>query len=129
MNIRLYLPSALMLGMLAACGGDQTEAPPADEAAQPSEPVSTPEAAAPAPTGPAQPATAVLRNREGQEVGQATFTQDGNEVVVAVEGRNFEGGPKSIHIHQVGRCEGPAFASAGEHLNPGNRQHGLNNPS
>ena len=81
MNIRLYLPAALALGMLAGCGGDQAEAPPAETAQTPEPAVTqdpTPAAAVSAP-----PARAQLLNREGQEVGEVTFTQEGNEVVVA----------------------------------------------
>ena len=39
-------------------------------------------------------------------------------------------GAHGIHIHAVGVCE-PAgkFATAGGHFNPGNKQHGLNNPA
>ena len=33
-----------------------------------------------------------------------------------------------MHIHAVGRCEGPAFATAGGHFNPTAAQHGLSNP-
>ena len=33
-----------------------------------------------------------------------------------------------IHIHAVGRCDPPDFMSAGDHVNPTNRQHGLRNP-
>lgn len=33
-----------------------------------------------------------------------------------------------MHLHAVGKCEAPAFASAGGHLNPGSRQHGVDNP-
>ena len=32
------------------------------------------------------------------------------------------------HIHAVGTCEPPAFASAGGHFNPGNKKHGHKNP-
>jgi Cu-Zn family superoxide dismutase len=33
-----------------------------------------------------------------------------------------------IHVHTVGRCDGPGFESAGPHWNPTNRRHGMNNP-
>ena len=31
------------------------------------------------------------------------------------------------HVHSVGKCEGPAFTSAGPHFNPMNKKHGLKN--
>ena len=33
-----------------------------------------------------------------------------------------------IHVHAVAKCEGPAFTSAGGHLNPDMKHHGLENP-
>ena len=37
-------------------------------------------------------------------------------------------GPHGIHIHSVGVCTPPDFASAGGHLNPTKKEHGLENP-
>ena len=34
-----------------------------------------------------------------------------------------------MHLHTTGSCDTPEFASAGSHLNPGNRQHGSANPA
>jgi Cu-Zn family superoxide dismutase len=70
----------------------------------------------------------VLRNRSGSEVGTVNFRQEGNEVVVEINARNLEGGKRAIHIHDVGSCEAP-FDSSGPHFNPGNTEHGLNNPA
>ena len=33
-----------------------------------------------------------------------------------------------MHVHAVGRCDGPDFASAGPHWNPTGAQHGRDNP-
>jgi hypothetical protein len=32
---------------------------------------------------------------------------------------------KLVHLHTIGRCEGPGFESAGPHFNPHGRQHGF----
>jgi Cu-Zn family superoxide dismutase len=37
-------------------------------------------------------------------------------------------GVYGVHIHTVGRCDPPDFASAGPHWNPSGQQHGRNNP-
>ncbi len=38
-------------------------------------------------------------------------------------------GTLGIHIHSVGKCDLPDFKSAGPHWNPGNKQHGRDNPA
>jgi Cu-Zn family superoxide dismutase len=38
-------------------------------------------------------------------------------------------GLHGIHVHTIGRCEGPDFASAGGHWNPAGKKHGMNNPA
>ena len=37
-------------------------------------------------------------------------------------------GAHGIHLHSVGKCEAPTFASAGGHFNPDTKKHGQNNP-
>jgi superoxide dismutase, Cu-Zn family len=39
------------------------------------------------------------------------------------------GGPYGMHVHAVGRCDLPDFASAGPHWNPAGKQHGQDNPA
>ncbi len=34
----------------------------------------------------------------------------------------------ALHIHAVGKCEGPDFKSAGPHFNPDQTKHGIMNP-
>lgn len=127
-NVTAVLLGAMTI-LVAACGGDAADTVVVEETEVAAPPAPTaPASTAPASTAPATPATAVLRNRAGDEVGQATFRQEGNEVVIEVNARNLEGGDRAIHIHAVGQCEGPAFASTGDHFNPGSRAHGLQNP-
>lgn len=74
---------------------------------------------------------ATLQNVDGEFVGNAVFTQNGDEVTlqVTVDGFTAAGeGVHGIHIHTVGACT-PDFDAAGSHFNPTTAQHGLDNPS
>jgi len=80
---------------------------------------------------PAQPsvqAKAELKNKDGQVVGSATFRDAAGGVVVNVEVNAMSPGLHAVHVHAVGKCEGPAFTSAGGHFNPAQRKHGLKSP-
>ena len=69
-----------------------------------------------------------VRNVQGQLVGEASATREGNMVKVRMTVRGFTPGTFGVHLHQAGRCEAPDFASAGPHWNPAGKQHGRHNP-
>lgn len=73
-------------------------------------------------------AKAELKDSKGNHVGEAILKQKGADVKIAVRAEGLSEGQHGIHIHSVGKCEGPDFASAGPHFNPSNKQHGLQNP-
>jgi len=50
-------------------------------------------------------------------------------LVLPVAASGLPHGIHGIHLHSVGRCDPPDFASAGPHWNPAGRKHGLNNPA
>jgi len=74
-------------------------------------------------------AQAVLKSASGEEVGQATFSPVKGGVRVRVSARGLSPGKHGIHIHAAGKCEPPDFKSAGGHLNPAGKEHGLRNPA
>jgi superoxide dismutase, Cu-Zn family len=65
-------------------------------------------------------------------VGQAQIAQFPNELKVAIDLNSDylppSGGPYGMHLHTIGKCELPDFASAGPHWNPLGKQHGRDNP-
>jgi superoxide dismutase, Cu-Zn family len=79
---------------------------------------------------PAPPAAlARLVDDKGQAVGSAVFSQErGGGVRILVEVVGLAPGDHAVHIHEVGRCEPPAFESAGAHFNPTKAEHGTSNP-
>ncbi|MBI4246981.1 MAG: superoxide dismutase family protein, partial [Candidatus Rokubacteria bacterium] len=73
-------------------------------------------------------ATAELKNAQGQIVGTATLTEVASGVRIVVEARGLPAGEKGVHLHAVGKCDPPAFTSAGGHFNPEGKKHGLQSP-
>lgn len=73
--------------------------------------------------------TATLTDSAGRAAGTVQLHQDAAGVVlVRIDAAGLPAGPHGIHIHQTGKCEGPAFTTAGGHFNPANRKHGLESP-
>lgn len=73
-------------------------------------------------------ARADIKNAEGKTVGTASLRETKDGVLITVNVRELPQGLHAVHIHSVGKCEGPAFASASGHFNPLNKKHGLKNP-
>jgi len=71
-------------------------------------------------------ATATLIGIDGQEVGQASFSQGPSGVLILVQLHGLPPGPHGTHLHAVGACD-PAggFDSAGSHIGADHAKHGL----
>lgn len=98
--------SAAAIGALAACGATQG-------------------------MGGARPRefTVPIYGAAGQQVGMFTATQVGADSVrLVVESTGLPPGTHGTHLHTTGRCDAPQFTTAGPHLNPTSRQHGMRNP-
>lgn len=86
-------------------------------------------AAAPAAARGVDRAQADLKDADGKLVGRALIRQTADGLSVRVRASGLTPGPHGIHIHAVGTCAAPDFASAGPHWNPGGHQHGRKNPN
>ena len=69
-----------------------------------------------------------LVNASGQTVGSVRAWQTAGGVTFRIDATGLPHGIHGIHVHSVGRCDAPDFASAGGHWNPLARKHGLSNP-
>jgi Cu-Zn family superoxide dismutase len=70
-----------------------------------------------------------LINAGGQTIGTVRAWQTSGGVTFRIDARALPHGVHGIHVHAVGRCDPPDFASAGPHWNPTARKHGINNPA
>lgn len=74
-------------------------------------------------------ATVDLRSAAGTPAGTAILTAAGDRVTIAVTASGLPEGVHGVHLHTIGSCDAPAFATAGGHLNPAGHQHGTSNPA
>lgn len=73
-------------------------------------------------------ATAVLRTADGADRGRVMLAVTNGNMRVTVDASGLTAGAHGLHIHTVGKCDAPAFATAGPHWNPTMKMHGRDNP-
>lgn len=69
-----------------------------------------------------------LKDAKGNNVGMVMISPaKGGGVSIDIDVKGLPPGAHAIHFHAVPKCEAP-FKSAGEHFDPANKKHGLQNP-
>lgn len=67
-------------------------------------------------------------NPDGDVLGTAKLKEQPDAVEIKLTLEGLTPGLHGIHVHEYPKCEGPDFKSAGSHLDPEGKQHGLMNP-
>lgn len=73
-------------------------------------------------------AVALLHSADGAAVGQATATEVAGGLRFTIDVKGLPPGTHGAHVHTIGTCTPPDFASAGGHWNPTGMKHGSMNP-
>lgn len=69
-----------------------------------------------------------LKDAQGKDVGSILISDQGAGVALQLDLHDLTPGEHALHFHQVPKCEGPDFKSAGGHFNPESKKHGFENP-
>lgn len=78
---------------------------------------------------PAGGAPMPLVNASGETIGSVRAWQTAGGISFHIDASGLPHGIHAIHVHSVGRCDPPDFASAGAHWNPAGHKHGFRNPA
>lgn len=73
-------------------------------------------------------ASTTLKAADGSTKGKAWIAGSAGRWELKVDVDGLPAGAHGTHLHTVGKCDAPDFASAGGHLNPHGKAHGSDNP-
>src|SRR6185503_17396246 len=72
-------------------------------------------------------ASAVLKDKDGKEVGKVELTDSPSGVLMRLTLDGIPPGDHAFHVHAVGKCEPRHYTSAGARLHPDHIKHALIN--
>ncbi|GIO28616.1 superoxide dismutase family protein [Ornithinibacillus bavariensis] len=72
--------------------------------------------------------TVDMYNASGDMVGTAELSEEADGVKIKLKLEGLTPGFHGIHVHEYPKCDAPDFKSAGSHLNPEGKEHGLMHP-
>ena len=73
-------------------------------------------------------ATSHVISSTGRDLGTLMISDSGRTLSIMGTLRGLPPGVHGVHFHTVGKCDAPAFTTAGDHWNPTSKQHGIENP-
>lgn len=74
-------------------------------------------------------AMALLKDASGTDMGRVTINPAGkSKLRLTLDAMGMTPGIHAFHVHATGRCDAPAFTTAGGHWNPAMKQHGRDSP-
>lgn len=73
-------------------------------------------------------ASTTLKAADGSTKGKAWIAGSDGHWEMKIEANDLPAGAHGAHLHMIGKCDAPDFASAGGHLNPHHKMHGAENP-
>lgn len=71
---------------------------------------------------------ATLVGADQAQYGAVILATGDDGLLMRINAEGLSEGQHGVHIHSIGKCEGPDFKSAGGHWNPEEKQHGFDNP-
>jgi Cu-Zn family superoxide dismutase len=69
--------------------------------------------------------TAPIIDRDGKKIGTVTGRPGEKGLIVAFDVSGLSPGRHGVHLHGVGRCDPPAFTTAGAHWSVPGQKHGM----